>query len=221
MDSKLQVLGELFVELFVVLSVLLDACEHFKTLFCNVFLHDLKDGVLLESFTRDVKWQVLRVYNTLDERQPVWNDVLAVVHDENSADIQLDVVLLLLVLEQVEWCTLWHEQQSSVLKGALHREVGLGKVFLPIVAEALVEVCVLLFSNVFGLAHPDWFDFVKGLELACDFLDLLCLLLFLFLDFFDLGLITFLGLFFFLVSLVIRVSDFLVGGLLDSEFNWE
>ena len=211
MDTKLQVLGKLLVELFVVLSVLLDAGKHFETLLCNVLFHHLEDGVLLKSFTRDVKWQVLRVYNTFDKREPVWNDVLAVVHDENSTDIQLDVVLLLLVFEQVEWCALWNEQQSSVFKRALHCEVGLGKVFLPIVAEALVEVGVLLFGNVLGLAHPDWFDFVEGLKLACDFLDLFCLLLFLFLDFFDLGLITFLGLLFFLVSLIIRVSDFFVG----------
>jgi hypothetical protein len=53
-DTKLDVLGELFVELLVVLSVLLDFNEHFKALLDDVLLHDLEDLVLLKGFTGNV-----------------------------------------------------------------------------------------------------------------------------------------------------------------------
>merc|ERR1712110_78095 len=48
--------------------------------------------VLLKGLTGDVEGQVLRVDNTLDEGKPVWNNFLAVVHDENTSDIKLNVV---------------------------------------------------------------------------------------------------------------------------------
>jgi hypothetical protein len=57
-DTQLQVLGELFIELLVVLSILLDLSEHFKALLDDVLLYDLQDFVLLEGFSGDVKWKI-------------------------------------------------------------------------------------------------------------------------------------------------------------------
>ena len=42
MDTELEVLGELFVELGVVLLLLLDLCEHLEALLHEVFADDLK-----------------------------------------------------------------------------------------------------------------------------------------------------------------------------------
>jgi hypothetical protein len=53
-DTKLKVLGELFVEFLVVFLVLLDFSEHFETLLDDVLLHHLEDFVLLKSLTRNV-----------------------------------------------------------------------------------------------------------------------------------------------------------------------
>jgi len=50
-DTKLKVLGELFVELLVVLGVLLDLGEHLEALLDDILLHDLENLVLLESLT--------------------------------------------------------------------------------------------------------------------------------------------------------------------------
>ena len=51
---------------------------------------------------RNVKREVLGVDDTLDEIEVFGDDVLAVVHDEDMMDVQLDVVALLLGLEEVE-----------------------------------------------------------------------------------------------------------------------
>jgi len=40
---------------------------------------------------------------TLHEVEVLRNEILAVIHDEDAANIRLDVVPLLLGLEQVEW----------------------------------------------------------------------------------------------------------------------
>lgn len=48
---------------------------------------------------------------------------LTVVHDKNSAYIQLDVVLLLPVFKQIKGCTSWDKQESSEFQLPFHREV--------------------------------------------------------------------------------------------------
>jgi hypothetical protein len=66
-DTEFQVLGELFIELFVVLLVFSDLSEHFKALLDDVLLDDLQDSVLLESFSGNVKWEIVGIDNTLNE----------------------------------------------------------------------------------------------------------------------------------------------------------
>jgi hypothetical protein len=66
-DTEFQVLGELFIELFVVLLVFSDLSEHFKALFDDVLLDDLQDSVLLEGFSGNVKWEIVGIDNTLNE----------------------------------------------------------------------------------------------------------------------------------------------------------
>lgn len=72
----------------------------------------LEDLVLLQGLARDVEREVLAVDNTLNEGEVVGDEVLAVVHDEHPPHVQLDVVRLLLLVEQVEGCTLRHEEHS-------------------------------------------------------------------------------------------------------------
>lgn len=51
------------------------------------------------------------------------DQLLTVVHDENSAYIQLDVILLLPVFEEIKRRTSWDEQESSEFQLTFHREV--------------------------------------------------------------------------------------------------
>ena len=48
------------------------------------------------------------------------DEFFAVVHDEHPPDVQLDVVLVLPVLEQVEWGAFGHEQESAELQLSLN-----------------------------------------------------------------------------------------------------
>merc|ERR1712133_25265 len=148
----------------------------------------------------DVEREILRVDDALDETEILGNELLAVVHDEDATDVQLNVVLLLLVLEKVERSALGHEQQSLELELSLDGEVFDGKMVFPVVGQALVEIAILLLGNVVGVTGPDRLRLVQflvfdvfGLNLLRLFLILLVLVIFVFVvfDFLDLGLFFF------------------------------
>jgi hypothetical protein len=86
--------------------------------------------------------------HTLDKVKILGNKVLAVVHDEDTTDVELDVVTLLLGLEEVERRALRNEQNGLELELTLNREMLDSEVLLPIVAQALVERGVLLRSDI-------------------------------------------------------------------------
>merc|ERR1711968_292578 len=138
MDPKLEVLPERLVELVEVVLVLGDLGEHLQALLDDVLLDDLKDLVLLKHLAGNVEGEVLRVHDPLHEPQPLRDDVLAVVHDEDAAHVELDVVGLLLVVEHVEGRALGHEEDALELELALHREVLDREMVLPVVGEGLV-----------------------------------------------------------------------------------
>lgn len=87
----------------------------------------------------------------------------------------------------------------------------------PVVGETLVEVGVLLFSNFFGLFHPDWLVLVQLFEFGGDFLDFLLLFVLFFFVLLNLN-VFFLFILFFVVLVV---GDLFFGGLLDLEIDGE
>jgi len=91
------------------------------------------------------------------------------------------------------------------------------EVVLPIVGQTLVEVGVLLLGDILRLAHPDGLVFVEFFELVGHLLDLLLLLVLLVLNLLDFGLVVVLGLVVLLLGIVVGVSHFLLGRLLDLE----
>jgi hypothetical protein len=95
-DTELQVLAEGLVEFGKVVLVLSDLGQEIHALLDDVLADDLEDLVLLEGLSRDVEGEILRVDDTLDEVEVLGDEVLAVVHDEDTADVELDVVALLL-----------------------------------------------------------------------------------------------------------------------------
>jgi hypothetical protein len=94
-----------FIELGEILLVLLDFREEFHTLLDNILADDLKDLVLLKSLTRYVEGKVLRVDDTFHEVEVFGDQILTIIHDEDTTDIELDVIPLLLGFEEVERCT--------------------------------------------------------------------------------------------------------------------
>lgn len=112
-NTELQVLSERLVELSKVVLVLRDLAEEVHALLDDVLSDDLENLVLLQGLTRDVEREILRVNDTLDEVEVLGDEVLAIVHDEDTANIELDVVALLLRLEEIEGCTTMDEQITS------------------------------------------------------------------------------------------------------------
>jgi len=99
MNTELNVLAKALVELLEVILVLSDLREQIHALLDDVLANDLKNLVLLKGLARDVEWQVLRVDDTLDKVEVLGDKVFTVIHDEDTADVEFDVVALLLALE--------------------------------------------------------------------------------------------------------------------------
>lgn len=98
-NTELDVLAEGLVELVEVVFVLSNLADEVEGLLDKILADNLENLVLLEGFARDVQREILRVDDTLDEVEILRNEVLAVVHDEDTANVELDVVTLLLRLE--------------------------------------------------------------------------------------------------------------------------
>jgi hypothetical protein len=101
-NTELQVLAKGLVELGKVVLVLSNFADEVQRLLDDVLADDLEDLVLLQGLTRDVERKILRVDDTLDEVEIFGDEILAVVHDEDTADVELDVVALLLALKEIE-----------------------------------------------------------------------------------------------------------------------
>merc|ERR1719367_2151324 len=127
----------------------------------NLMLFFWEDLVLLEHLTRDVKWQIFGVYDTLDEVQVLGDELFTVVHDKDPADVQLDVVLLFLVLKQVEGGALGNEEEGAELQLSLNREMLHCQMLFPVVGQALVELAILFLADVIWIPGPDGLGLVK------------------------------------------------------------
>ena len=176
-DPELHILAELFVKLLVVFRVLCNLVEELETLFDDVFADDLEDLALLEHLSRDVEREILRVDDTLDEIEVLWDQLFAVFHDEHTSDVQLDVVLHLAILKQVKGGAFRDEKERTELELALDGKVLHGEMVFPVVCQRLVELSILVLRDIVWVSSPDGLHFVQLLEFVVFFLDLLFLLL--------------------------------------------
>jgi hypothetical protein len=113
--------------------------------------------------------EIFGVDNAFDEAKVFRNNLLAVVHDEDATNVELDVAALLLCFEEVEWCTTKYvislyttaqdesnipvgnddsEEDCLELELTLDGEVLDGEVVFPVVGQALVQHTILLGSDV-------------------------------------------------------------------------
>ncbi|SRR6266436_723127 len=210
MNTELEVFAEGLIELLGVVTVFSNLREQIHALLDDVFADDFEDLVLLKCLTRNVERQVFRIDDTLDKVKVLRNEVLAVIHDEDTADVEFDVVTLFLTLKQIERCTrtrlemvgmqsddgdlpLRDIKDSLELKLTLDGEVLDSKMVLPVVGKRLVEGPILFWRDVVRVTRPDRFRLVELLVDLALLLDLLFLFLLGFvlifvLDFLDLGL---------------------------------
>lgn len=109
MNTELDVLAECGIKLVELLPVLGNLVEQLQSLLDDIFLYHLHDLVLLEGLTRQIERQIFRIDNTLHETEPLRNEVSRVVGNENTADVELDVILSLLSLKEIERSALGNE----------------------------------------------------------------------------------------------------------------
>ena len=139
-NTKLDVLGELFIESLVVLLVLGELLtEQLHALLYKVLTDDLQDLILLKHLTDQVEGKIFGIDNTLDEVEILRDNILTIVHNEDTLDVQLDIVQLLAGLEEIKRSTLRHKDDSLELKLTFQVEVLYTQMFLPIVSDTLVE----------------------------------------------------------------------------------
>ena len=105
MDTELNVLAKGLPELVIIVFVLSDLTNKVECLLDKILANDLQNLILLKSLTGNVEWKILRINDTLDKVKVLGDEFLAVVHDEDTADIELDVVTLLLLFEEIERST--------------------------------------------------------------------------------------------------------------------
>jgi len=119
-DTEFEVFGELLVEFFVVFSVFGNIAYEFDAFLDNIFFDDFKNFILLQKFSGNVQGKIFRVDNSFDEAEEIGNEFLAIVHDENSSNIEFDVILLFLGFEKIEGSSLGNEQDGLEFKLTLN-----------------------------------------------------------------------------------------------------
>ena len=147
-DADLQRLAVLVPELLVPLAVVLELARQRLE---DVLLERAADGLelaaLLQELTRDVQREVRRIDETLHEAQVVRQQVLALVHDEDMAAVELQARLVVRLIE-VERRMCRDGQECRVLDRAFGLRVeDLHRVF-PLVELMLEELVVLFFLDV-------------------------------------------------------------------------
>ena len=196
-NTKLDILSESLVELVEVVFVFGDLGEEIHAFLDDVLTDDLENLVLLERLARNVERQVLGVDDALDEVEVLRDEVFTIIHDEDAANVEHDIVAFLLRLEEVEGSTMrpkdeltslqetgntlnspfGDEENRLELKLTLDGEVFDGEMVFPVVRQTFVERTILLGRDVRRVARPDGLGLVKLLVLDGLFLDFLGLLL--------------------------------------------
>ena len=174
-------------------------------------IYYLENLILLQHLSWKIEGKVFRVDNTLDETKPLRNEFFAVVCDEDTSNVEFDVILLLLRLKEIEGSSLRHKEYSAEFQLSLNRKVFDSKVVLPVVWQRLVEAAVLFFSDIWRIASPQRLGLVQLFRLFGNLLDFLGLFLFVcffLIDFLNLRLLVVIlsfNLFLFILNLLLNL----------------
>lgn len=159
-DSQLDVGGELLPK--VIISLLIHLLQHVQNLSDQLLLDDLEEFVLLEVFTGDVQRKIIGINKTTNEGQVLREHVLEVISDEDTTDVQLDVLNgLAVVLESILRSLLWHEEDRLESDFSFSNKVDVAQWKIVVLGDALVELVVFFVSDIAGLSHPNWLQAVN------------------------------------------------------------
>jgi hypothetical protein len=66
----------------------------------------------LQKFSGNVKREILGIYNTFNKTEEVRDKFLAVIHNEDSSNVQFDVIFFLFGFKHIEWCSFRDKKNS-------------------------------------------------------------------------------------------------------------
>ena len=161
LEDDAEGLPEFSVGLGLVLAQLRQRVEHF---FREAVLYLSRLAVLLEHFARDVEREVLGIYDAFDEAHIFRYELLAVVHYEHAADVELHAVLAVLI-EKVHRRARRDEEQRAEFAHALGLVVDALERVFPVVRDVAVEFVEFLVRYLFLRARPERLHRVDGLFL--------------------------------------------------------
>ena len=128
--------------------------------------------IFLEKFrSKGLKKIVWKSNNYLDKVEIFWDQFFAVVHDEDTSNIQFDVVLLFLVLKQIEGSSFGNKQECTEFQLTFNAEMFDGQMFFPVIGQGFVKFTIFLLTNIVRVASPDGFGLVQLLVFNIFFLE--------------------------------------------------
>mmetsp|Transcript_40931 Transcript_40931/g.73791 ORF Transcript_40931/g.73791 Transcript_40931/m.73791 type:complete len:310 (+) Transcript_40931:435-1364(+) len=92
-DAHLHVLAKVIPkhDVFAVVLITLDSTNHVQTLAHEAFVDDAEHFGLLQDLSRDIQGQILRIDHSPDKLEPAGHDVLKLVIDEDTFDVQSNI----------------------------------------------------------------------------------------------------------------------------------
>mmetsp|Transcript_42364 Transcript_42364/g.76600 ORF Transcript_42364/g.76600 Transcript_42364/m.76600 type:complete len:651 (+) Transcript_42364:522-2474(+) len=136
-----------------VLGQLLHELQHFAHQLLGDDLHDL---VLLQLLTGHVQGKVIRVHHATHEVEVARKQLVELLGHQNAAHKELHLrPFLPVVVHHVEWCLLGQVEDGLELDLALCVEVRVSQRVQVVLGDALVELVVLLLSDVLLGSQPD------------------------------------------------------------------
>ena len=139
-----------------------ELANHVERLANELLLDRLQARVLLESFARHVQGERVRVDDALDEAQILGQQLVELVRDEDTADVQLEraraAVVVVVVVRRRSFGDVENGLEFDV---ALRLEVRVRERLFRVLGESLVELGVLFLFDFVRASEPDRLDVVE------------------------------------------------------------
>ena len=132
---------------------------------------------VLKDFARHVKRKVSGVNEPLHEAEVVREELLGVIHDENTLNVELQPVLLLAVIE-IPRSGLRDIEEARVFEVAFNAVIRPGERIIVVVRQMLIELFVLLVLHVLRGQRPERLRVIHLNPLPGGFLLVVCRRLF-------------------------------------------
>mmetsp|Transcript_12283 Transcript_12283/g.17884 ORF Transcript_12283/g.17884 Transcript_12283/m.17884 type:complete len:235 (-) Transcript_12283:117-821(-) len=177
-DSNLQVLTKVIPEhdILAMVLILSNITEHVKRLAYKALINDTQHLGLLENLATDIQGKIIRIHNSLNELEPTGHDILKLIIDENTLDVESDIACILVehIFAQLKGEHSRNVEESLTLHLSLKSEVCPLLRFIVTRTEGrFVEFLIFLFLHLLRWTEPYRLLRIHGcVFLLCDWYSL-------------------------------------------------